>query len=164
MPVKITIDERQNSYVEPENNFDNSYLQNYTNKPVNKKTVDYDGILKNMGMREIKGKLFWEKNIPTSTSTSTSTTEENFVPYDPKLKTKTPQQMQRRPPLQQQHQQQQIPKNSYIHNKYFKNEIKDPQIINRPANREEYRNMLIRQFIEKKRIERIKTTKMTFER
>jgi hypothetical protein len=160
MPVKITIDERQNTIIEPENTFDNSYLQNYTNKPVNKKNIDYDDILKNMGMYEIKGKLFWEKNIPTI--------QENFVPYDPKLKSQPKQQQQQqqqRPPLQQERPQYQPPpQNSYIHNKYFKNEFKKPEIINRPANQQEYRNMLIRQFIEKKRIERIKTTKMMFER
>ena len=56
----------------PENNF--------SNYAVPRKGLSYDDILKNMGMREVNGKLFWEKNQPIN--------NENFVPYDPQQKQK----------------------------------------------------------------------------
>ena len=146
MPVKITIDEQPstNNYIDdPENNF--SSQSNYSNKPI-KKNINYDDILKNMGMREIKGKLFWEDKIPPNT--------DNFVSYEPNK----PQQRQNdiisSPP----------PQNSYIYNKYFKNEFKESGTQEIPSTPQEYRNMLIRQYLEKKRIQNIKSTKMVFQR
>lgn len=51
--------------------------------------------------------------------------------------------------------------NSYIYNKYFKNIAKDESMqTNKPKNIYEYRNMLVRQIIEKYRINTLKTTKI----
>ena len=110
-----------------------------------KKKIDYDDILKNMGMREVKGKLFWEKNNLIS--------NENFIPYEPG---------QRRRKTQQHISGTNDNQNSYIHNKYFKNEFKEQPEIQRPANAIEYRNMIIRQIIEQKRINQIKSRQMIF--
>ena len=52
--------------------------------------------------------------------------------------------------------------NSYIHNKYFKNELKETPNVQKPRNLIEYRNMLIRQIIERKRVEQIKSRQMIF--
>jgi hypothetical protein len=136
----------------PENNFSQTNKINRQNK---KNQLDYDDILKNMGMREVKGKLFWEKN--------TATSSENFIPYEPGERRKnvnTQQQKSGKNPVQQ------SPnpayQNSYIHNKYFKNEFKEPEELQKPKNLIEYRNMLIRQIIERKRIEQIKSRQMIF--
>ena len=136
----------------PENNFSQTNKINRQNK---KNQLDYDDILKNMGMREVKGKLFWEKN--------TATSSENFIPYEPGERRKnvnTQQQKSGKNPLHQ------SPnpayQNSYIHNKYFKNEFKEPEELQKPKNLIEYRNMLIRQIIERKRIEQIKSRQMIF--
>lgn len=132
-----------------------------------KKQINYDDILRNMGMREVKGKLFWEKNNVVS--------EDNFVPYEPgERRKKTQQPKSGRNVLQQptttfQPNTSQATttsqpnyQNSYIHNKYFKNELKEQPDIQKPRNLIEYRNMLIRQIIERKRVEQIKSRQMCF--
>lgn len=134
----------------PSNNFPpNKNKNTISNK---KNQIDYDDILKNMGMREIKGKLFWEKKNENQVN-------ENFVTYDP-------QQRKKRNPTQQQttniQQPTQTYNNSYIHNKYFKNENNNISEIQKPKNLMEYRNMLINRIIEKKRVEKIKSRQMIF--
>ena len=114
-----------------------------------KKQIDYDDILRNMGMREVKGKLFWEKNNVVS--------DENFVAYDPNERRKKTQQPKFGTNMQENNYQ-----NSYIHNKYFKNELKETPNVQKPRNLIEYRNMLIRQIIERKRVEQIKSRQMIF--
>lgn len=144
----------------PENDFSqrNNFSSNKnlnTNKnaiPNKKNQIDYDDILKNMGMREIKGKLFWDNK-------NKKHLDENFVTYDPREK-------KPRNPTQQQTRNIQHPTqtydNSYIHNKYFKNENNNISKIQRPKNLIEYRNMLIKRIIEKKRVEQIKSRQMIF--
>lgn len=139
----------------PENNF------SQINKPNKKNKIDYDDILKKMGMREVKGKLFWEKN--------TATSSENFIPYEPGQRKKINTQQQKsgkNPAYQSPNPAYQSPnsayQNSYIHNKYFKNEFKEPEEIQKPRNLIEYRNMLIKRIIDKKRIEQIKSRQMIF--
>lgn len=112
------------------------------NQQKRKNQIDYDDILRNMGMREVKGKLFWEKN--------TATTDENFVAYDPQQR-KSKKVVEQIPP-----------NNSYIYNKYFKNELKEQPLLQKPRNIIEYRNMLVRQIIDKKKVEQIKSRQMIF--
>ncbi len=153
----------------PENNFSQT---NKINKQNKKKQIDYDGILKKMGMKESKGKLFWEKNSETSS--------ENFIPYEPGQRrknintqqhksSKNPAYQSPNPAYQSQAYQSPNPayqsqayQNSYIHNKYFKNEFKEQEEMQKPRNLIEYRNMLIRRLIERKRIEQIKSRQMIF--
>ncbi len=128
---------------------------NFEENASKKKQIDYDDILKNMGMREIRGKLFWEKN--------NSISNENFVAYEPGQRNKKMQQPKvDSNKLTNQNSNQLTNKNSYIYNKYFKNEFKEQQEIQKPTNIIEYRNMLIRQIIEKKRINQIKSRQMVF--
>jgi hypothetical protein len=121
-----------------------------------KSQINYDDILKNMGMRDVKGKLYWEKNEATSS--------ENFIPYDPGQRRKNAPQQKSGVVKQSTSPAYQSPayQNSYIHNKYFKNEFKEPDEIQKPRNLIEYRNILIKQLIERKRIEQIKSRHMTF--
>lgn len=145
----------------PENNFSSNTKMNRPNK---KNQIDYDDILKKMGMREVKGKLFWEKN--------TATSSENFIPYEPGQRKKINKQQQKSvtnttyqsQAYQSPNQAYQSPgyQNSYIHNKYFKNEFKEPEKMQKPRNLIEYRNMLIKRIIERKRVEQIKSRQMIF--
>ena len=118
-------------------------------------------------MKESKGKLFWEKNSETSS--------ENFIPYEPGQRRKninTQQHKSSKNPTYQSPNpayqspnpayQSQAYQNSYIHNKYFKNEFKEQEEMQKPRNLIEYRNMLIRRIIERKRIEQIKSRQMIF--
>lgn len=134
----------------PENNFSQT---NKINKQNKKKQIDYDGILKKMGMKESKGKLFWEKNSETSS--------ENFIPYEPGQRRKNINTQQHKSSKNPAYQSQAY-QNSYIHNKYFKNEFKEQEEMQKPRNLIEYRNMLIRRLIERKRIEQIKSRQMIF--
>ena len=79
-------------------------------------------------------------------------------------------QQQQQQPIQQRHQQQQqqqqtnIPANSYIYNKYFKEEIKPEVTVIKPKTLAEYRHLLILDLLEKQRerqrIKQIKSTKL----
>jgi hypothetical protein len=125
------------------------------NKFSRKNQINYDDILKNMGMREVKGKLYWEKNETISS--------ENYVPYEPNQRKQMQRQRQKQQPISDKHLQPPTTyENSYIYNKYFKNEFKEQPEVQQPRNLIEYRNMLIRQIIERKRIEQLKPRQMFF--
>ena len=132
----------------PENEF--SQFNNY---PLNKKNnIDYDDILKKMGMKENNGKLFWDKK-------NNNHNDDNFVTYNPQRKKTniitTQKSINIKNPTQTYN-------NSYIHNKYFKNTTNNIPEIKQPQNLMEYRNMLIKRIIEKKRVEKIKSRQMFF--
>ena len=140
----------------PENNFSqynnfpqNNFSSNKNAIPDKKNQINYDNILKNMGMKEIKGKLFWDNK-------NKNQVDDNFIEYDP-------QQRKKQIPTQQQttNIQCQTPTydNSYIHNKYFKNENNNIPKIQRPKNLIEYRNMLIKRIIEKKELKKLNLVK-----
>jgi len=125
------------------------------NKFSRKNQINYDDILKNMGMREVKGKLYWEKNETISSK--------NYIPYEPNQRKQMQRQRQTQQPISDKHLKPPTTyENSYIHNKYFKNEFKEQPEVQQPRNLIEYRNMLIRQIIEKKRIEQLKPRQMFF--
>ena len=54
----------------------------------------------------------------------------------------------------------QIPQNSYIHNKYFKNDLQPQNTITRPKTAQEYKKMIIENYIERLRIKQIKSKKL----
>jgi hypothetical protein len=55
----------------------------------------------------------------------------------------------------------QVPQNSYIYNKYFKNELQQETSSNNvPKTINEYKLMLVKDIIQKERIRRIKSTKL----
>ena len=98
------------------------------------------------------------------------TSSENFIPYEPGQRRKNINTQQHKssknPAYQSPNSAYQSPnpayQNSYIHNKYFKNEFKEQEEMQKPRNLIEYRNMLIRRLIERKRIEQIKSRQMIF--
>lgn len=55
---------------------------------------------------------------------------------------------------------QNIPQNSYIHNKYFKNELQPQNTIARPKTVQEYKKMILENYIERLRIKQIKSKKL----
>lgn len=52
------------------------------------------------------------------------------------------------------------PPNSYIYNKYFKDDITPEHIIRKPRNLHEYRRMLLDDYIHRQRVKQIKSTKL----
>jgi hypothetical protein len=52
------------------------------------------------------------------------------------------------------------PQNSYIYNKYFKDELQPQNTIRRPRTKEEYTRMLLLDILQKQRINQIKSKKL----
>jgi len=55
---------------------------------------------------------------------------------------------------------QNIPPNSYIYNKYFKDNLQTENTIRRPKNLQEYKMMLLQDYIQRQRIKQMKSTKL----
>jgi hypothetical protein len=55
---------------------------------------------------------------------------------------------------------QNIPQNSYIYNKLFKDQIQPQNIVQKPRTLEEYKKMLIKDYLNRERVKQIKSTKL----
>ena len=103
---------------------------------IQKPSISYEDILAKMGMLVVDGKL-------------------HFVPKNTRQPIQQPMQPQT---------QTQSPiigaQNSYIYNKYFKDEIKPEHNIRIPKTRQEYKRMLIEDFIKRQQIKQMKSTKL----
>jgi len=113
--------------------------------PQQRPKVSYDDILSKMGMFVAEGQLHLLDNQPPEVQEQirhqikkTKSTEEYMRPVE-----------------------QQAPQNSYIYNKYFSNEMQNtgagPRV---PRDLQEYRDMLLQDFIKKQRIRQMKSTKL----
>lgn len=123
--------------------------------PQQKPKISYEDILSKMGMLVSDGKLHL---IDRNTLTS----QQQEIIYS---------QRQQQPQYQQPQNQSQyyapqptnntnIPKNSYIYNKYFKDEIQPDNTVNTPKTLREYKLMLLDNYIEKQRIKQMKSRKL----
>ena len=107
-------------------------IQIQIQKPIQKPKISYEDILSKMGMFVSDGKLHL--------------VDRNSVSFQ-----------------EEQNQEQvinQIPQNSYIHNKYFKNDLQPQNTITRPKTAQEYKKMIIENYIERLRIKQIKSRKL----
>jgi hypothetical protein len=111
--------------------------------PPQKPKISYEDILSKLGMLVSNGKLHLiDRN------------------------TLTPQQQQILNSQSQQSQYQQsmddtnIPQNSYIYNKYFKDDVKPQNNLRRPRSLHEYKMMLVDDYIQRHRIKQMKSTKL----
>ena len=106
--------------------------------PPEQPKVSYDDILLKMGMFVADGKLHLNQN-KNKNQNNKSLENQN----------------------QNQDQVQQVPDNSYIYNKYFNSDLSNQEpTVRVPKNLQEYRDMLIHDIIQKKRIKQIKSTKL----
>jgi hypothetical protein len=55
---------------------------------------------------------------------------------------------------------QNIPQNSYIYNKLFKDQIQPQNIVRKPRTLEEYKQMLVEDYLKRERIRQIKSTRL----
>ena len=137
IPENIFFNEQ--SFNNEQTSFDNEQTS-FNNKP--SKKLSYDDILKNMGMYEVKGTLFWEKNniMPhnNNNNQTISTSKQINVHKN-------------------------IVHNSSSNNSYKKEDNPEQNNTNLPPiNLLEYRNLLIRRMIEKNKINKIKSRNMIF--
>jgi len=135
--------------------------QTLTPKP----KVSYDDILAKMGMFVSDGKLHLLDGKPKEQvqqiqkqqiqkqqiQKQTYLEKEQFLRDYPKQSHLTSENVYKEPLVQQ---------NSYIYNKYFKNEPNVEQGVRVPQTLQEYRNMLIQDIIQKQRIKQVKSTKL----
>lgn len=108
-------------------------------KNVDKPKISYEDILSKMGMFVSDGKLHLvDKN---SVSFKNQNQNENIPQNQNQVITN-------------------IPQNSYIHNKYFKNELQPQNTIAPPKTLQEYKKRVIENYIERLRINQIKSKKL----
>ena len=154
----------------PENSFSPIGLSNYQsttkpipkqyakmvrpNIPVKKPQISYDDILSKMGMFVQQGQLHLIEDYPQIYKQKNDT---NILKQNDN--TKKIVKIQNNVP-QNNVPQNNVPQNSYIYNKYFKDQLNIEPEIRRPTNLIEYRDMLIQNIIQKKRIQQIKSKKL----
>ena len=108
-------------------------------KNVDKPKISYEDILSKMGMFVSDGKLHLvDKN---SVSFKNQNQNENISQNKNQVITN-------------------IPQNSYIHNKYFKNELQPQNTIAPPKTLQEYKKRVLENYIEGLRIKQIKSKKL----
>jgi protein required for attachment to host cells len=134
--------------------------------PAQKPKISYEDILSKMGMFVSDGKLHL---VDRNTLTPQKQQELLNVQrqYDQSNQQQSYQQeyqQQYQQPKQYQQPQQSmddnIPKNSYIYNKYFKDEVQPQNNIRRPRSLHEYKMMLVDDYLERQRIKQMKSTKL----
>ena len=103
-------------------------------QPSQKEQLSYDDILSKMGMFVVNGQLHLKGNGTYQTHNSSTS----------KMNVQNPQ----------------MPENSYIYNKYFKDAFNGEEEPRRPTTLLEYRDMLIKDIIQKARIKQIKSKKL----
>jgi hypothetical protein len=116
--------------------------------------ISYEDIMKKMGMFVEDGKLQLMNNNPQVYNQIKKQQQQNQQQQQPQ------QYQQQQQPQQKQQQQSNIPQNSYIYNKYFQKELKTEDDIRRPMTVHEYKISVLRNFIERKRINEIKSRKL----
>lgn len=134
--------------------------------PQQKPKISYEDILSKMGMFVSDGKLHL---VDRNTLTPQKQQELLNVQkqYQPQQYQQQQHQQQQYQPQQYQPQQYQqsmddtnIPKNSYIYNKYFKDEVQPQNNVRRPRSLHEYKMMLVDDYLEAQRIKQMKSTKL----
>jgi len=108
-----------------------------------KPKLSYEDILSKMGMFVSDGKLHLieDNNFQTNINNSKSQPNQNNIKPQYDINPN-------------------IPQNSYIYNKYFKDQTPVTNNIRRPLSIIEYRNMLIQDALQKQKIKQIKSTKL----
>ena len=117
-----------------------------------KPKISYEDILSKMGMFVSQGKLhLLDENHD----------KDQQIQYLKQTQNMQKTQNLQQPPTQVQYDpSSNIPQNSYIYNKYFRDQIQEPDNVRKPLTLLDYRNMLIQNAIQKQRIKQIKSTKL----
>lgn len=142
--------------------YKNPILQNQNQKEA--KRVSYDDILAKMGMYVDNGKLHLTEQNTNANScipSSSSSCGPNRVKCA-RLQQHLAQPQKQMPVASSQSS---VPmQNSYIYNKYFKDQVKPVEQVLVPKTQEEYKQMLIKKILERKiqqlRVRQIKSTKL----
>jgi len=123
--------------------------------PQEKSKISYEDILSNMGMLVSDGKLHLiDRN-------AISQQQKEIFNSQQKHEYKTYPEHNRQEPLKSQSiNNTTMPNNSYIYNKYFKDEIKSNETVRRPRTLNEYKMMLVDDYLQGQIIKQLKSTKL----
>ena len=132
--------------------------------------ISYEEIIAKMGMFVADGKLHLMDNNPEGYQQIKNQyqQQQQQQQYQQQYQQQNQQQYQQYQQQQQQYQQQQqqyqqqsnIPQNSYIYNKYFKEDIQPQNEIRRPTTVQEYKKKVLENFMERQRIKEMKSRKL----
>lgn len=109
--------------------------------------ISYEDIMSKMGMFVADGKLHLMDNNPQGYQQIKNYQQQN-------------QQQQNQQNNQHQQNQANIPQNSYIYNKLFKEELRPQNEIRRPMTAQEYKRKVLENFIQSQRIREMKSRKL----
>jgi len=117
--------------------------------PPAKPKISYDDILSKMGMLVSDGKLHLidRNSIKSSQNDEMANINNSNTINNSNLN-------------QNHNQNYNIPKNNYIYNKYFKDEITPQNTIRKPRNLNEYKIMVLEDLIQRQKIKQMKSTKL----
>ena len=149
--VKIKVVKKGVQFEEPTRQ-KNQVISKETAKIVRPKVIpqiSYEDIMSKMGMFVADGKLHLMDNNPQGYQQIKNYQQQNN-------------QQQNNQQHNQQHNQQQpnIPQNSYIYNKLFKEELRPQNEIRRPMTAQEYKIKVLKNFIQSQRIREMKSRKL----
>lgn len=123
--------------------------------PIQKPAITYDDIMNKMGMRVIDGKLhFIGEYLQKNQKKETNQNQYQYQNQNQSQRTQRLPKQEPKVPIEV------APQNSYIYNKYFKDELKETPELRVPKNAIEYRNMLIQDIIQRERIRRVKSKQL----
>ena len=122
--------------------------------PAPKSQISYDDILAKMGMFVADGQLHLLDGKPQQQVQQIK----KQIQVQPQVEKQVQPQVEKQ--VQPQVQVEPSQQNSYIYNKYFKNEANDGTVVRSPQTIMEYRDMLIYDIIQKQRAKQIKSTKL----
>jgi hypothetical protein len=127
--------------------------------PPEKPKISYEDILSKMGMLVSNGKLHLVDRNSTPLHLQQQMSKQMNKNTAPEQYEERHYDKQYRPQVkQQEYRQEQVPQNSYIFNKYFKDELKPEETIRRPRTLQEYKIMLLQDHLQRQRIKQIKST------
>ncbi len=126
--------------------------------PPQKPKISYEDILSKMGMLVSDGKLHLVDRNTLTPQQQQDLLKSQKQQYQPQQYQTSQYQQQYQP--KQSMDDTNIPKNSYIYNKYFKDEVQTQNNVRRPRSLQEYKMMLIDDYIQRQRIKQIKSTKL----
>jgi hypothetical protein len=141
--MELVVNELEYDYEDiPENQKFNTPVKD--NDVTNKKAVSYEDILAKMNMYVSNGKLHlvdkndFNKIAPHANPSNPNNPSNPSNPSNPNN-----------------------PNNSYIHNKYFKDTLtQNESNVRKPRTLQEYKSMLLQDYIQKQKIKQIKSTKL----
>jgi len=113
--------------------------------------ISYEDIMSKMGMFVADGKLHLMDNNPQGYQQI-----KNYQQQQNQQQQNQQQQQQHNQPNNQQN----IPQNSYIYNKLFKEELRPQNEIRRPMTAQEYKRKVLENFIQSQRIREMKSRKL----